>query len=54
MSSSESTSDPSERSEKSQEMRPWKAPSLQKEHVDLERLTYVVADEIVDDTIGLS
>lgn len=54
MSSSESTSDPPERSEKSQEMRPWKAPSLQKEHVDLERLTYVVVDEIVDDTVGLS
>jgi hypothetical protein len=34
--------------------RPWRPPSLAAEGVDVERLTYIVVDEIVEDTVGLS
>jgi hypothetical protein len=35
-------------------LRPWKAPSLEHKRVVLKKLSYVVVDEIVDDTVGLS
>lgn len=36
------------------ELRPWKAPALVDRGVDLEGLTYMVVDEIVGDTVGVS
>jgi hypothetical protein len=53
---SHSLGDPSKHpaTKTSEQMRPWKAPALQNEDVDLANLTYVVVDEIVDDLVGLS
>ncbi len=35
-------------------LRPWLAPSLNKRGVDVSGLTYIVAEEIVGDVVGLS
>jgi hypothetical protein len=34
--------------------RPWEPPSLVDKGVDVGRLTYIVVDEIVEETVGLS